>query len=270
MISLEGEDIFKGRVLHSSGLDDVDMEGKKVLILGSGASGVEAAELAVARKAGKVTVLARGDKWIIPRNIIIDIALSLNPLGRQTPLSFIWEFLLRKLHYRSLEHMSPAGKGIFESTPVVNDSFLQDVRDGRTRYVRGDAIKLVPEGMLFHERKKGEKPTRDPKEQEQDSTFLESDIIIMATGYERPSIDFLPQDLFPCDGERLLSWRHPESADMLCSGYQGDYHRPNLYVHTKHRLLAHSKNFNLFDSLQLPPEFLDGRLVHSPNKFELS
>jgi dimethylaniline monooxygenase (N-oxide forming) len=40
-------------------LDDADLEDKEVVIIGSGASGVEAAELAVNKKAKRTTVLAR-------------------------------------------------------------------------------------------------------------------------------------------------------------------------------------------------------------------
>ena len=59
------------------------MKGKKVVIIGSGASGVEAAELSVEKGAKDVIVFARSDKWIIPRNTVIDILLSLQPFGRQ-------------------------------------------------------------------------------------------------------------------------------------------------------------------------------------------
>ena len=68
MIDFEGTDQFTGKIVHSSQLDDIDLKGKKVVIVGSGASGVEAAELAVNKNAeGKVVMLARDDKWIIPR-----------------------------------------------------------------------------------------------------------------------------------------------------------------------------------------------------------
>ena len=36
---------------------------------------------------------------------------------------------------------------------------------------------------------------------------LEADVVVLATGFERPSVDFLPQDLFP-----------------------EEYNRPNLYL----------------------------------------
>lgn len=68
LIDLEGTEQFTGKIVHSSQLDEVNLEGKRVVIVGSGASGVEAAELAVNKNAeGKVVMLARDDKWIIPR-----------------------------------------------------------------------------------------------------------------------------------------------------------------------------------------------------------
>lgn len=33
------------------------------------------------------TVLARDDKWIIPRNIMFDTLIAAQPFGRQMPLS---------------------------------------------------------------------------------------------------------------------------------------------------------------------------------------
>lgn len=72
MVQLEGQDDFSGQVLHSSQLDEAELKGKRVVIIGSGASGVEAAELSVAKGAKKIDVAARSDKWIIPRNTIFD------------------------------------------------------------------------------------------------------------------------------------------------------------------------------------------------------
>lgn len=100
MIELDGSDKFRGQIVHSSQLDDVAMEGKRVVIVGSGASGIEAAELAVAKGAASAQMLARDDKWIIPRRFLVGTALALQPLGRETWLSWIPEQLLRYLFYR--------------------------------------------------------------------------------------------------------------------------------------------------------------------------
>jgi len=46
-------------------LDNADLEDKEVVIIGSGASGVEAAELAIDKKAKRTTVLARCEFLIL-------------------------------------------------------------------------------------------------------------------------------------------------------------------------------------------------------------
>ena len=78
-LQLPGQDKFKGKIVHSSQLDDVELTGKKVLIIGGGASGVEALELAVEKKAKQSIILARSDKWIIPR---CESAAACRPLQR--------------------------------------------------------------------------------------------------------------------------------------------------------------------------------------------
>ena len=83
MAAIRGWDSFHGPVLHSSALDEAELKGKKVVIIGSGASGVEAAELAVEKGAKQIIVLARDDKWIIPRNTVFDVMLALQPFGRE-------------------------------------------------------------------------------------------------------------------------------------------------------------------------------------------
>lgn len=37
----------------------------------------------------EVLMLARTDKWIIPRNVFIDTLISLQPFGREMPLRFV-------------------------------------------------------------------------------------------------------------------------------------------------------------------------------------
>jgi len=54
-----GQEKFGGQILHSSELDGLDVSGKKVLVVGGGASAIEAVEYAVAGKASKVDILAR-------------------------------------------------------------------------------------------------------------------------------------------------------------------------------------------------------------------
>jgi len=103
----EGHDQFTKTIVHSSQLDSPSFQlkgGEKVVVIGSGASGVEAVETVLQkfgsvvdkdngsseggeRKKGvEVYMVARDDKWIIPRNIIIDTLISGQPFGQQMPL----------------------------------------------------------------------------------------------------------------------------------------------------------------------------------------
>ena len=53
------KEIFKGQILHSSQLDGQDLQGKKIVIIGGGASAAEAAEFAASQGAAEVSVLLR-------------------------------------------------------------------------------------------------------------------------------------------------------------------------------------------------------------------
>ena len=59
MPHFHGQEQFNGKILHSSELDGLDVAGKKVLVVGGGASAIEAVEYAVAGKADQVDILAR-------------------------------------------------------------------------------------------------------------------------------------------------------------------------------------------------------------------
>lgn len=91
-----GNNTFAGTVVHSSELDSLPsdvLKGKKVLVIGGGASAVEAVETAIDRGADtevsdpkscydsastyrRIQVIIRTDKWIIPRNIVFDTAIA--------------------------------------------------------------------------------------------------------------------------------------------------------------------------------------------------
>ena len=59
MPHIENQEAFKGEIYHSSMLDGKTAQGKKVLIIGGGASAVEALEFVVNTGAAKTSVLGR-------------------------------------------------------------------------------------------------------------------------------------------------------------------------------------------------------------------
>ncbi|KAI0471643.1 monooxygenase [Xylariaceae sp. FL0804] len=193
MPHLPGQDRFKGPMVHSSDLTghEKEVRGKTVAIIGGGASAVEAVEFAVSEGAKESYILARSDKWIIPRNPIVDILLAIGPLGEETNLSWIPESLLKIFFYRDLADLAPANTGLFTETPMCNDRIMTQLRSGAVCFLRGDILGLVEEGVKFSRRDRGV-PQGGPGKHE----LVRADAVILATGYHRPSLEFLPPDAF--------------------------------------------------------------------------
>jgi hypothetical protein len=132
-----------GEIWYSSQLDGRSARGKKVAIIGGGASAVEVLEFVARGEAEHTNVLARSEKWIIPRNPFIDSLLALNILGCETIFSWIPESILRLFFYRDLYDMSPPSKnskGIFEETLMVNDEVFDLMRSSKASWLRGDIL----------------------------------------------------------------------------------------------------------------------------------
>lgn len=191
MPSLPGQEKFKGQIFHSSNLDGKDAKGKKILIVGGGASAIEALEFAVKSGAAEIDVLSRSDKWVIPRNVLVQSLLALNVFGQETSLSWIPEWLLRKFFYRDLQDIAPTDDGIFTQTPMANSELFDQIRKGKAHWLRGDIVQVEESGIRFNYRAQGV-----PKGGPGREGLVEGDIIVMATGFNRPSLNFLPEEVF--------------------------------------------------------------------------
>jgi len=136
---------------------------------------------------------AQSEKWIIPRNPVVDMLLALNIFGQETIFSWIPEKILKVFFYRDLEDIAPpqGSGGLFEETPMVNSDVLDRIRSGHAEWLRGDIVEIIPEGVSFKRRAQGV-----PKGGPGRHTTEPADVIIMATGYQRPSLDFLPDECF--------------------------------------------------------------------------
>ncbi|RAL66628.1 hypothetical protein DID88_006317 [Monilinia fructigena] len=218
---IPGMDKFKGEIYHSSELTGKDAKGKKIIVIGGGASAVEALEFATHEEAASTTILARSDKWIIPRNAIVDMLLALNIFGQETFLSWIPETLLKKFFYRDLEDLAPTDKGIFTGTPMVNSDVMDKIREGKVEWLRGDIKGFTEDGIKFNLRAKGV-PAGGPGK----SQVVKGDIVVMATGFDRPSLDFFPSDTFK-DPYSPPNWYLPNipSFSSLCNWHIGIYTR---------------------------------------------
>ena len=191
MPHMPGQENFKGEVYHSSRLDGKTAQGKKVLIVGGGSSAVEALEFVVHTGAKSTSVLARSDKWIIPRNAFVDMLLAFNIFGQETAVSWIPESLLRIFFYRDLDDLAPLSEGLFTGTPMVNSDIFHQIRAGKAEWLRGDILGFTENGIRFNHRSKG-----IPKGGPGRESIVEGDMVIMATGFSRPSLAFLPHEVF--------------------------------------------------------------------------
>lgn len=234
MPTLPGQEHFKGSIWHSSDLDGKSAVGKKVAIIGGGASAVEALEFVAQSNAQHAYVLARSEKWIIPRNPFIDMLLALNIFGSETIFSWIPENILRLFFYRDLYDISPPqhSGGLFTETPMVNNHVLDLLRSGKATWLRGDTISYDPSGnaIIFNKRPRGV-----PKNGPGTESLIEADIVIMATGYSRPTLRFLPEHVFT-DPYAPPNWYlqvfppdHPSICATNCTyvnaiGTVGNYH----------------------------------------------
>lgn len=213
MPHMPNQEAFKGEIFHSSRLDGKTAAGKKVLIIGGGASAVEALEFVVHTEAASTSVLARSDKWIIPRNAFVDVLLAMNIFGQETVFSWIPERLLKRLFYRDLEDLAPTSEGLFTETPMVNSDIFYQIRNHKAEWLRGDIIGFTERGVRFRQRAKGVPKGGPGREivvtgdmyaelislfylEDGFSKLILRDRVIMATGYQRPSLSFLPPEVF--------------------------------------------------------------------------
>ncbi|KAI4287035.1 MAG: hypothetical protein L6R35_003708 [Caloplaca aegaea] len=249
---MPNQETFKGEIFHSSKLDGKTAAGKKVLIIGGGASAVEALEFVVHTNAASTSVLARSDKWIIPRNALVDMLLALNIFGQETIFSWIPETLLKKLFYRSLEDLAPTSGGLFTETPMVNSDIFRQIRNHNAEWLRGDIVGFSENGIRFRQRAKGVPKGGPGREIE-----VKGDMVIMATGYQRPSLSFLPSEVFeePYHPPKwYLQVFPPRNVSICCNnctyvnaiGTVGNYH---IGIYTRLLLMF------LVDPLARPQEY---------------
>lgn len=74
---------------------------------------------------------------------------------------------------------------------MVNSEIFHQIRSGKASWLRGDIYSVEENGILFNRRVPGV-----PKGGPGYEMLVEGDIIVMATGYKRPSLSFLPDEVF--------------------------------------------------------------------------
>lgn len=74
---------------------------------------------------------------------------------------------------------------------MVNSDIFQQIRAKKADWFRGDILGFTKNGIRFNHRARGV-PKNGPGREEE----IRGDMVIMATGYQRPSLSFLPPEVF--------------------------------------------------------------------------
>jgi cation diffusion facilitator CzcD-associated flavoprotein CzcO len=207
-------DTFKGRVVHpQTWPEDLDYKGKKVVVIGSGAT---AATLipAMAAACGSITMLQRSPTYFIPARNANDLADTLREL--QIDEAWIHEIVRRKI----LRDQSVFTRRSFDEPEAVKKELLAGVRaylgpdyDMQSHFTPSyrpwrQRIAFVPDGDLFKGISSGKASVVTDEIERfvekgillKSGKLLEADIIITATGF---NMNVLGDIDFEIDGRPL-------------------------------------------------------------------
>jgi monooxygenase len=219
----EGTDRYTGTLVHPQAWpDDLDLSGKRVVVIGSGATAATLVP-AIARKAGHVTMLQRSPSYFIAPPVTHELAVTLRALD--VPEEWTHEILRRayiaqreELARKSFESPDELHAFLVESMrPLLPEGF--DVEKHFTPRYRPwqQRIAVVPEGDLFAALRDG----RASVVTDTIETFTETgirtasgeeipaDVVVTATGFDLAVFGGVE---FAVDGEPVrfperVTWR---------------------------------------------------------------
>ena len=251
---IPGLDTFTGRIFHTAQWpDDVDLEDKRVAVVGAGASAMQVVP-AVAATVGHLTVLQRSPQWIAPNEVYfapIDRAVHL--LMDRVPYYRYWYRARLSWNFNDRVHPSlqvdPAWEHPQRSVNAVNDAhrrvftrYIESELEGRPDLVEKSVPGYPPFGkrMLLDNgwyrtlrREDVELLTEGVAEitptglRGDDGTEVEADVIILATGFHAHRY-LWPIEVRGRDGARLADvWGDQDARAHLGITVPGF---PNLFL----------------------------------------
>jgi len=192
-----GAEQFKGQVIHPQQWpDDLDYSGKRVVIIGSGATAITLVP-SMAKTAGHVTMLQRSPTYVISRP---DVDVVSRALGKILPEKLAygltrWKNVsLQALMYQMSRRFPKLVKRLLRKSARywLGDDFDIDTHFNPRYNPWDQRLCLVPNGDLFRSLRKGTSSiVTDHIErftekgiQLKSGDFLDADIIVSATGLE--------------------------------------------------------------------------------------
>ncbi|HWH99656.1 MAG TPA: NAD(P)/FAD-dependent oxidoreductase, partial [Propionibacteriaceae bacterium] len=219
----EGMDRFQGRIVHPQQWpEDLDYEGKRVVVIGSGSTASTLIP-ALAKKAAHVTMLQRSPSYYFAPPITHELAVQLQQLD--IPQEWTHEILRRQyisqfhwLAKTSLETPDELHTFLIEGIrPLLPEGF--DIEKHFTPRYRPwqQRIAIVPEGDFFAALREGKASIVTDTIEEFTETGIrvgsgqeiEADIVVTATGFNLSAFGDIP---FTVDDEAIdftqrITWR---------------------------------------------------------------
>ncbi|MFK7986801.1 MAG: flavin-containing monooxygenase [Sandaracinaceae bacterium] len=225
----DGRDTFEGQVVHPQHWpDDLDYDGKRVVVIGSGATAVTLVP-ELAKRAAHVTMLQRSPTYFISRPWTDPVALALrSTLGDQRTYELVrWKnILLQQALYQFCRRAPRAARTLLMSGVRHHVGPDIDVeRHFNPSYDPWDQrVCLVPDADLFAALRSGaasivtDRIARfvpDGIELEQRQSILEADLVVTATGLR---LRFMGGIEVTVDGERVDPGERAAYRGIMISG----------------------------------------------------
>lgn len=218
-----GTDRFEGRIVHPQAWpDDLDHTGKRVLVIGSGATAATVVP-AMAPDAAHVTMLQRSPSYWFPAPTVHELATMLEPLD--LPEEWTHE-ILRRTYVQQLDWLATTGT---EDPDQLHEFLVETIRpllpegtDVEKHFIPRyrpwqQRIAFVPDGDFFAAMREGKASVvtdeitefTEKGVQVSSGEVLEADVVVTATGFNLAPFGDIP---FTVDGEPVdfgtrVTWR---------------------------------------------------------------
>lgn len=236
-----GTEDYAGRIVHPENWpDDVDYTGKKVVVVGSGATAVTVCP-GMAPDAAHVTMLQRTPSYFAPLPRKTDLASALEPLD--LPAEWTHE-ILRRFHVNRTDELVEKS---LENPEAVKEALIDGIRDlvpKETNIERNftppcmpwqQRLVVTPDGEFFTHTREGNLSvvtgniaefTEEGIELDS-GTLLEADLVVSATGFNLIPFASIP---FTVDGEHVsfperVAWRDVMIEEIPNMAYIAGYLR---------------------------------------------
>lgn len=195
----KGKDTFKGKSFHTNNWDqDYDYKGKRVAIIGSGASAAQVIP-AIAEDVNQLHVFQRSPHWVLPRPDRVFTPWQRKVLQNKTLYKALrkaiyWELESRVIGFKyshtmlKLAAQNKAFKHIKQqiSDTVLRKKITPDYTIGCKRIILSNTLypALSRDNVSLHDKTQGIKEITETGIITQDGEQLDLDLIVYSTGYD--------------------------------------------------------------------------------------